>query len=288
MENCPQRHLLSLKFSVVNISARMEEIDILLFSRPDGKPMVFCLPLDPQSEEFRLELVRKVKERGGLLLDHLTENQTGHVIHLLGQNEAPDKRKEMFDFRYLEDCIEKNQILRNLLEYRVSKSSIYQQYEPLDVLLGYKTWSDIPRNKKESVSDSDDDFQTTSEGADSEDWNERVFKPSRTSSTVSGSTEVLRDNSQMVRRMLEMEISSSVPFLPQSPEMLEGFLSPDDTQISPSGPTVIVWGSEESSSSLTSTSNGESSSWLSSDGEVAWDDAGYEADISANGIYYDL
>ena len=144
------------------------DYDTLLFSRPDGKPMSFCLLPDScqQSDEYRLELVEKVKERGGLLLDHVHERYSDHIILLLGKNERPDKKKEMFDYRYLLDCMKRNQILDNMLDYRVSKSSLYQQYdeyEPLDVLHGYKTWSDIPlRNEGDRVSDIDDDFETSS------------------------------------------------------------------------------------------------------------------------------
>merc|ERR1719376_844702 len=45
-----------------------------------------------------------------------------------------------------------------------------------------------------------------------------------------------------------MEISSSLPFLSRSPDRLEGVLSPEGSPSSPSGPTVIVWRTEESDS----------------------------------------
>ena len=137
------------------------------------------------------------------------------------------------------------------------------------------------------------EFRTLTEDSRTEIPDETAVDGGEASDAVVAeeSNEALRDNSQVVRRMMEFEISSSMLHLPQSPEMMEGFLSRLDTQISPSGPTVIVWGSEESSSSFTAWEESflTLSSILSilsacntsdSDGEV--DEAGYEADISSN------
>ena len=71
----------------------------------------------------------------------------------------------MYDYRYVSDCIQKNRILENMLDYRVSGVSLFQQYErydPLDILHGYKTWNQVPRDEGERVSDIEDDFETSS------------------------------------------------------------------------------------------------------------------------------
>ena len=102
---------------------------------------------------------------------------------------------------------------------------------------------------------------------------------------------------------MEMEVSSSLPFLSRSPDRLEGVLSPEGSPISPSGPTVIVWRTEQSDSSSGESAEGETShltrtiaavwtldsSLCSSSGpltsetdlEVDSDDSGYDADLSA-------
>ena len=143
-----------------------QSYDEELFIRPDGEPMVFCLLPDTESNQYREELVSQVHQRGGVVLDQLTDVLSHHCIRLLGKYENPDKRKEMFDYRYVVDCIQKDRVLDNMLDYRVSKSSIYQQYEkyePLDILHGYKKWTDLTlREEGERVSDIDDDFETSS------------------------------------------------------------------------------------------------------------------------------
>ena len=112
----------------------------------------------------------------------------------------------------------------------------------------------------------------------------------------SGECELLRNESQMVRRMEEVEVSS-LQLLQRSPERFEEALPSPSFDLSPSGPTVVVWGSEEDSISPVSyvtfsdsfpnsretpfsllCSSTVSLSVSSSD--VSVDDLGYEADIS--------
>ena len=149
-----------------------EAYDEELFIRPDGKPMVFCLLAErqqcPEYRQYRQALVREVELRGGVVLDRPGQDYNdSSTIRLLGKEENYNRREraEIFDYRYVSDCIQKNRILENMLDYRVSTSSLlqqYERYEPLDVLHGYKTWSQLPRDEGERVSDIDDDFETSS------------------------------------------------------------------------------------------------------------------------------
>ena len=147
-----------------------EPYDEELFIRPDGKPMVFCLMAErQQGSEYRRDLVREVELRGGVVLDRPgPDYNDSSTIRLLGRYENHNRRDrtEMFDYRYVSDCVQKNQILENMLDYRVSQASLFQQqyesYDPLDVLHGYKTWSQLPRDEGERVSDIEDDFETSS------------------------------------------------------------------------------------------------------------------------------
>ena len=146
-----------------------ESYDEELFIRPDGKPMVFSLLAERESPEYRQVLVREVERRGGVVLDRPGQDYNdSSTIRLLGKEENYNKREraEIFDYRYVVDCIQKNRILENMLDYRISNTSLFQQqyesYEPLDVLHGYKTWSQLPRDEGERVSDIDDDFETSS------------------------------------------------------------------------------------------------------------------------------
>lgn len=52
---------------------------------------------------------------------------------------------DVFDYKYVENCVASNKILPNLIEYRTNQKSIYIMYNPIDVMLGNKKWSDIER-----------------------------------------------------------------------------------------------------------------------------------------------
>jgi len=137
-----------------------DNFDPTLFIRPDGLPMVFLLLSGSSTwEEFRESLKTDVELRGGLVLDQEDSQYSDNLIHLLGKNEVPMKTTEMFDYRYVTDCIGDNLILPNLLDYRVTslRPHPYENYDPLDILHGYAKWSDL--NKRidgERVSDIED------------------------------------------------------------------------------------------------------------------------------------
>ncbi len=52
-------------------------------------------------------------------------------------------RTDLFDCRYVEDCIRANRVLPNILEYRVNKTSRFAPYDPLHLLRGRLSWSEV-------------------------------------------------------------------------------------------------------------------------------------------------
>ena len=70
------------------------------------------------------------------------------------------KDQDMFDYKYILDCIDKNELLNNLSDYKVKSHipSTFEAYNPLEVLLGNLKWSEVPKKVVgESVSDIEDD-----------------------------------------------------------------------------------------------------------------------------------
>ena len=91
-----------------------------------------------------------------------------NIIRLVVGGEVSLRRdQDMFDHNYVLDCLKEKMILPNLLDYRINSNipSPFQQYDPIDVLLGYKKWRDIPKVEGDKISDIedfvDDDAQDT-------------------------------------------------------------------------------------------------------------------------------
>ena len=129
-----------------------------LFMRPDGLPMVFVMAPGRSSCEARASIKNDIEMRGGLLLDTGDSIYAENSIHLLGKNEIPHRYQEMFDHRFVLDCIYENTILPNMLDYRVTrKTHTFKSYDPLDILHGYSKWSDLESVMQgEAVSDIED------------------------------------------------------------------------------------------------------------------------------------
>jgi len=119
-----------------------------LLMRPDGLPMVFQLVGGREEEQRWLRLQEEVDQRGGLLLllpgpaPHQYRNNT---LNLLAATSLPlSRRREVFSVDYLIDCINSNEILPNILDYKKQEFSMnFEDYNPLDILFGYKQWTDI-------------------------------------------------------------------------------------------------------------------------------------------------
>ena len=58
--------------------------------------------------------------RGGLLLETRDSIYAENSIVLLGKKEIPHRYQEMFDYRFIMDCIYENMILPHMLDYRVT------------------------------------------------------------------------------------------------------------------------------------------------------------------------
>ena len=130
-----------------------------LFMRPDGLPMVFLMLPGRSSCEARASIKKDIEMRGGLLLVSTRDSiYAENSILLLFKNEVPHRYQEMFDHRFVLDCIYENMILPNLIDYRVTrKTHSFKSYDPLDILHGYKGWSDLETvTQGEVVSDIED------------------------------------------------------------------------------------------------------------------------------------
>ena len=129
-----------------------------LFIRPDGLPMAFLMSF----KGIEANTVKKVvEERGGAVFLRPTLAFRDNIIRLVVGGEVSLRRdQDMFDHKYVLDCVKENMILSNLLDYRINSHipSNLQLYDPIDVLLGYKAWKDIPEVEGDIISDIEDFF----------------------------------------------------------------------------------------------------------------------------------
>ena len=139
--------------------SKMSLSDPLLFVRPYGLPAVFMmLTRDEQSKKLK----QLIEERGGVLLDRPNNMYKDNVIRLQGQREVYLKRDlDIFNSKYIFDCVENDELLSNLNDYKIKSHipSCYSQYDAIDILLGYRKWSDLSLNDGDRVSDIEEDSE---------------------------------------------------------------------------------------------------------------------------------
>ena len=123
---------------LIEKASEVSDEDKLLFVRQDGLPMCFYI----QDNDY--DLKQRIEEKGGAVLEKEVESPLGRNAIKL----CPDKlenmisRYEQFNKIFIDDCLINNKIME-LSNYRINNSSIFDEYDPLDILLGYKTWDQL-------------------------------------------------------------------------------------------------------------------------------------------------
>ena len=118
-----------------------------LFIRPDGLPMTFRM----SQGGLQCKMVQQIVENGGgvFLQDSSHENQEYTIdLGVWGNiGYVSSQKRNIFDLDYLRDCVKKGEILSNLVDYRIySHHPIPSPQDPLDVLLGYEKWNEVPED----------------------------------------------------------------------------------------------------------------------------------------------
>ena len=99
----------------------------------------------------------------------------------------------MFDCRYVEHCVQEGMLLSNLRDYRINTQSVYEDYDPFDILLGRRKWSDVPEKPEGiRVPDFDFDFGSRQEFQRDNDNRYKNFKSSKMSYTRREQKEILK------------------------------------------------------------------------------------------------
>ncbi|TRY63935.1 hypothetical protein TCAL_14361 [Tigriopus californicus] len=113
-----------------------------LFTRPVVLPCAFAMSASPTRA-----LVRNlIQKHGGTLYDPRMSDQADHRIRLsepgklvLGQD------TDIFDHRFIKACVDAGRILPNMSDFRMNQPSFFEDYDPLDILMGRSKWSDLVR-----------------------------------------------------------------------------------------------------------------------------------------------
>ena len=118
--------------------SEMSDEDIVLFVRPDGEPMYIYF----QEDEY--DLKQKIEKKGGVVLEKDVETPLGKSAIKLCTDKLENmmSRIEQFNKIFIDHCLINNKIME-LGNYRINNSSIFDEYDPMDILLGYKTWDQI-------------------------------------------------------------------------------------------------------------------------------------------------
>lgn len=68
---------------------------------------------------------------------------------------------DIFDCKFIKACVDAGHILPNLRDFRMNQPSFFEDYDPVDILMGRKKWSDLVRLSR-SGTESDDEGQSDS------------------------------------------------------------------------------------------------------------------------------
>ena len=115
-----------------------------IFIQPlSGAPVVFGIRSGRDLESIRMHIWKG----GGKVEDPNTiSDTTGQRITLFDPNALiRPKNKEIFDYKYILDCVRENVLKENLIDYRINKKLVFEDYDPMDILLGNKKWNDLKK-----------------------------------------------------------------------------------------------------------------------------------------------
>ena len=135
---------------------KLEECFDLFTDRLSGEPFQFCVDID--DAERRQEIVSDIQDFGGVVLDS-PEGQERR-IKIVDPNSRKIYAKEdgdIFSFKFVEECVAQGGLPESLVPYRVNFKSIYEEYEPMDILLGKTKWSDLPKTFSARVRNDDNE-----------------------------------------------------------------------------------------------------------------------------------
>ena len=108
--------------------------------------------------------IRKYIWDGGGAIENSDEikDHTGHRLELWDPEwDSSNVDNDIFDYRYILDCIKHNKLLENLKEYRINPISAFIDSDPIKIVCGLKKWTDYSRNT--FISDSSDPVLSDSE-----------------------------------------------------------------------------------------------------------------------------
>ena len=128
---------------------KISDGDITLFARPDGLPMAF------ENLDFDYTLTQMIEDHGGIVVDSVNEAFKENTIKICSHDStALHVTEDAFDKLFIHDSLKEHNIV-NLNDYRLTKSGRFDNfdYDPIDILLGYKGWNEIKPYEEEEGQD---------------------------------------------------------------------------------------------------------------------------------------
>jgi len=128
-----------------------------LFVRDDGSQMIFVMSANG---ECRQQIKNYIEAGGGILLSKAPFKYRDNSIRLVTENEIVINRElDLFDYNYILDCVKAKNIVTNVNDYRVNKTSVFKPYDALDVMRGRVKWTELEKVDivGEKVSDIEED-----------------------------------------------------------------------------------------------------------------------------------
>ena len=131
-----------------------------------GEPYEFVVDID--NVESRQKIINAIREHGGTVKES-TKLDTNRISIIDPDTRKVYKRKDgdFFSFKFILDSVAQGEMPESLVPYRVNFRSMYEDYEPMDILLKQLKWSELRKKlsmivrehseEVEEVSDIEDD-----------------------------------------------------------------------------------------------------------------------------------
>ena len=125
----------------------MDLIPRQLFTRDCcGNPCIFAT--DIKDKELQVKIHEWIEMGGGIVENYKKPDSCDCRILLVD----PESRflpkiddGDVFDANYIKDCVEAKRLLPNVTDYRKNTRTIFEKYDPMEILMGKLKWSDLSR-----------------------------------------------------------------------------------------------------------------------------------------------
>ena len=127
-----------------------------------GEPYEFVVDID--NIESRQKIINAIKKHGGTVQGSSSPDQS-RISIIDPETRKVYKREDgdFFSYKFILDSVTQGEMPESLVPYRVNFRSMYEDYEPMDVLLKHLKWSELRKKLSMIVREQSEEIQEVSD-----------------------------------------------------------------------------------------------------------------------------